>query len=327
MDAALRAHLRFADTSRFEPIRVGASPPEGEAAYPRSPLASPCASRRALCKHRRVPELSAKERARLPDSAFAYIDSTGKRKLPIHDAAHVRNALARFNRVVFEDDAARDRARTRLLRAAQKHGVAPIGFIRSELQPHRRLPSGHVTFLITDVESSTELLARLGEAYAPLLMQIRRLVRVEVRQAGGQEVDSRGDETFAVFREGTAALQAALAIQRAVRDTRWPGDGADVRLRIGLHSGRTTMTDTGYVGLAVHAAARVCFAGHGGQILMTSAVHSTLGDGATDRISLTQLGSWRFRGLPKPIELFQVDAAGDAESFPPPRDAVPASER
>src|ERR687891_426917 len=53
--------------------------------------------------------MSAKERARLPDSAFAYIDSTGKRKLPIHDAAHVRNAMARFNRVVFEDDAARDR--------------------------------------------------------------------------------------------------------------------------------------------------------------------------------------------------------------------------
>jgi class 3 adenylate cyclase len=279
-----------------------------------------------VCKHGRVAALSAKERAQLPDSAFAYIDSTGKRKLPIHDAAHVRNALARFNRVVFEDDAARDRARTRLLRAAQKHGVAPIGFIRSELQPHRRLPSGHLTFLITDVESSTELLARLGDAYAPLLTQIRRLVRVAVRQAGGNEVDSRGDETFAVFREGAAALQAALAIQRAVREARWSSDGADVRLRIGLHSGRTTLSDTGYVGLAVHAAARVCFAGHGGQILMTSAVHAELGDEGTARVPLTPLGSWRFRGLPKPIELFQVDGAGGSASFPPPRDALPAHE-
>jgi class 3 adenylate cyclase len=274
----------------------------------------------------RVAALSAKERAQLPDSAFAYIDATGKRKLPIHDAAHVRNALARFNRVVFDDDAARDRARTRLLRAAQKHGVAPIGFIRSELQPHRRLPAGHVTFLITDVESSTELLAHLGESYAPLLTQIRRLVRVAVRQAGGQEVDSRGDETFAVFREGAAALEAALAIQRAVGETRWPGEGTDVRLRIGLHSGRTTLTDTGYVGLAVHAAARVCFAGHGGQILMTSAVHSELGDGTAERLSLTPLGWWRFRGLPKPIELFQVDVGRRAGSFPPPRDATPAEE-
>ena len=56
-----------------------------------------------MCHHGGVAELSAMERARLPASAFAYIDPTGKRKLPIHDAAHVRNALARFNRVVFED--------------------------------------------------------------------------------------------------------------------------------------------------------------------------------------------------------------------------------
>ena len=299
------------------------SPSKSRVSQPRSAVGARSAG--ALCNDGRVAGLSARERARLPDSAFAYIDSTGKRKLPIHDAAHVRNALARFDRVVFEDDAARDRARTRLLRAAQKHGVAPLGFIRSELQPHRRLPSGQVTFLITDVESSTDLLARLGEEYAPLLTQIRRLVRVPVRQAGGHEVDARGDEMLAVFRESAAAVQAALAIQRAVRETRWPG-GADVRLRIALHSGRPTLTDTGYVGLAVHAAARVCFAGHGGQILITSAVHSTLGDGDIEGISLEQLGSWRFRGLPKPIELFQVDAADGAQSFPPPRDATPAHE-
>ena len=55
--------------------------------------------------------LTAKERAQLPDSAFAYIDSQGKRRLPINDAAHVRNALARFGQVAFEDEEARDRAR------------------------------------------------------------------------------------------------------------------------------------------------------------------------------------------------------------------------
>ena len=69
-----------------------------------------------------MPPLTAKERAQLPDSAFAYIDSEGRRRLPIHDPAHVRNALARFGQVAFEDDEARDRARSRLLRAAKKHG-------------------------------------------------------------------------------------------------------------------------------------------------------------------------------------------------------------
>jgi class 3 adenylate cyclase len=272
-----------------------------------------------------VAELSARERARLPASAFAYIDSTGKRKLPIHDAAHVRNALARFNRVVFEDDAARDRARTRLLRAAQKHGVAPIGFVRSELQPQRRFPTGLVTFMITDMESSTELLARLGDAYAPLLTQIRRVVRTSVRQAGGHEVDSRGDETFAAFAEAAAGVRAALELQRAMREPVWP-EGADVQLRVGLHSGRPKLTDTGYVGLAVHTAARVCVAAHGGQILLTSAVRSALGEGGTDGIALRPLGRWRFRGLPKPIDLFQVDSEGGSVPYPPPRWAIAAEE-
>src|ERR687884_1004651 len=116
--------------------------------------------------------LTAKERAQLPDSAFAYIDSHGKRRLPIHDASHVRNALARFGQVAFEDDDARDRARSRLLRAAKKHGIMPIGFISAQLQPQRKLPTGNVTFLLTDIEGSTELLARLGDGYAPVLAQI-----------------------------------------------------------------------------------------------------------------------------------------------------------
>src|SRR5262249_2592996 len=135
------------------------------------------------CHDQDVPPLSARERANLPDSAFAYIDSTGKRRLPINDAVHVRNALARFNQVHFEDEAARDRARIRLLRAAQKHGVVPIGFISAQLQPQRKLPRGHVTFLLTDIEGSTDLLARLDDRYPTLLTAVRRVMRKSVRQS------------------------------------------------------------------------------------------------------------------------------------------------
>src|SRR5918911_2426012 len=138
-------------------------------------------------------QLSARERAQLPDSAFAYIDSTGRRRLPINDAVHVRNALARFSQVAFEDEAARDRARSRLLRAAQKHGIMPIGFISAQLQPQRKLPTGHVTFLLTDIEGSTELLGRLGDDYASLLADIRRAVRAAVRRAGGHIASAPGD--------------------------------------------------------------------------------------------------------------------------------------
>jgi class 3 adenylate cyclase len=270
-----------------------------------------------------MPPLRAKERAQLPDSAFAYIDSRGRRRLPIHDAAHVRNALARFSQVAFEDEGARDRARLRLLRAAKKHGIMPIGFISAQLQPERRLPKGQVTFLLTDIEGSTELLGRLDEQYALLLADVRRLVRAAVRRAGGLEVSARGDDVFAVFERAPAALEGALAIQRGMRTGAWP-EGIDVRLRIGLHRGRPALTDTGYVGLSVHAAARICFAAHGGQIVMSSAVRAAVLESVAEGISLRSLGAWRFRGLSEPVELFQVDAADLIADFPPLRSALPA---
>jgi class 3 adenylate cyclase len=271
-----------------------------------------------------VPPLSAKERAQLPDTAFAYIDSRGRRRLPIHDASHVRNALARFGQVAFEDEDARDRARNRLLRAAKKHGIMPIGFISAQLQPQRKLPTGHVTFLLTDIEGSTELLGRLGDDYAALLADVRRRVRAAVRSAGGREVSARGDDVFAVFERAPAAVEAALAIERAMRADAWPG-GSDVRLRIGLHRGRPALTDTGYVGLSVHTAARICFAAHGGQIVMSSAVRTAILDSLPDGVSLRTLGGWRFRGLPEPVDIFQVEAVDLLADFPPLRSALPAS--
>jgi class 3 adenylate cyclase len=270
-----------------------------------------------------MPPLRAKDRAQLPDSAFAYIDSRGKRRLPIHDASHVRNALARFGQVAFEDEGARDRARIRLLRAAAKHGIMPVGFISAQLQPQRKLPTGDVTFLLTDIEGSTELLARLGDQYASLLADVRRRVRRALRAAGGHEVSARGDDVFAVFEDASAALEAALAIQRAMRDEAW-SEGLDVRLRIGLHRGRPALTDTGYVGLSVHAAARICFAAHGSQIVMSAPVRTAVLDSLPDGVSLRSLGRWRFRGLPEPVGLFQVDAADLLNEFPPLRSAIPA---
>ena len=267
-----------------------------------------------------MPPLTAKERAQLPNSAFAYIDSDGRRRLPIHDAAHVRNAPARFGQVAFEDEEARDRSRSRLLRAAKKHGIMPIGFISSQLEPQRKLPKGHVTFLLTDIEGSTELLGNLDDKYASLLTDVRRRVRAAVRQAGGREVSARGDDHFAVFEHAPGALQAALAIQRATQAGGWPG-GVDVRLRIGLHRGRPELTDTGYVGLSVHAAARICFAAHGGQIVLSAPVRAQLDGLLPDGVALADLGLWRFRGLPEPIEIFQAIAPDLPGEFPPLRSA------
>jgi class 3 adenylate cyclase len=262
--------------------------------------------------------LRSSDRNRLPDRAFAYIDSTGQRRLPIHDAAHVRNALARFGRVDFEDDEARDQARLRLLRAARRLGVAPIGFVTVQLEPQRRLPRGNVTFLLCDIEGSTELLARLGDGYARLRSDIRRTLRNEVRRAGGHEVDTRADEYFAVFAQASAALRGAVEAQRSIGRHPWPADGQP-RLRMGIHSGRPSLTSAGYVGLAVHAVARVCAVGHGGQIVLTRATLKSIGGALPEGIDVLTLGEYRLRGLDEPLELLQAIAADLAREFPPPR--------
>ena len=256
-------------------------------------------------------DLRTRERANLPDSAFAYIDSSGRRRLPIHDEAHVRNALARFNRVLFEDDAARDRARKRLLRAAKRHGIVPVGFIDGQIRP--KLPTGQLTLLFADIEGSSALLAELGDRYGPVLNAVRRIERAAVRKAGGYEVDARADEYFSVFREAPAAVEAADEIQRAMAAHAWP-DGRSVRVRIGLHTGRPTRTSTGYQGISVNAASRLCNCGHGGQILLSRSVRAALADAS--RWELRHLGAYRLRGIPDEHDIYQLVAPDLPAAFP-----------
>jgi class 3 adenylate cyclase len=266
-----------------------------------------------------VATLGSTKRSALSDKAFAYVDSKGRRRLPIHDESHVRNALARFNQVLFEDETARDRARTRLLRAAKKYGIVPIGFMAGQLRASgpRSLPTGAVTFLLTDIQDSTGHVHRLGDGYGALLANARHIIRAAVQHAGGREVDARGDEVFAVFKRAPSAVAAAIAIQRAFRDHAWPAD-EPVLVRVGIHSGRPTLTDSGYVGVAVHATARVSAAAHGGQILVSTAVIRAMGEELPTDVTFVDTGSHRLRGLPEPETLFQLTVADLPDRFPPP---------
>ena len=382
-------------------------------------------------------QLNSKKRAKLPRSAFAYVDSKGRRRLPIHDEPHVRNALSRFNQVAFEDEAARERARKRLLEAAKKYRIVPIGFMTGQLRSQmseaaagrlvielgqvgtpaelerrlraalrdpslsvlhwsesagtyldgagrpaalpaapagravtllehqgrpmtalvhdravldnpdlvktvtaaarmavenerlrgqveaqaseaRTLPTGHVTFLLTDIEGSTGLLQRLGDRYAALLAEVRAIIRSSVHRAGGREVDARADEFFAVFDRAPTALEAALAIERSLQGRAWP-DRVEVKVRAGIHSGRPTLTDSGYVGLAVHTVARIGSAAYGGQILLSAAARDAVGRARPAGIRFRGLGSHRFRGLRESQAIFQVEAADLPARFPPLR--------
>jgi class 3 adenylate cyclase len=271
-------------------------------------------------------QLSARERASLPDRAFAYIDSKGKRRLPINDEAHVRNALARFERTHFEDDAAREGARRRLLNAAKRYRITPVGFIDGQLRSERSgrapdfsaFPSGAVTFLMTDMEDSTMLLRELADGYTDLLRDVRGVVRNAVRRYGGRQVDLHGDEFLAVFERAAPAVEAAISLQRTMLE-RERGDGRKVRVRAGVHSGRPTLTDSGYVGLSLHTVARVCFVGHGGQIIVSRATRSAVQGSLSAGVRLRSLGRHRLPGLPQQEPLYQVEAKGLSTRFPPLR--------
>ncbi|MFN2589539.1 MAG: adenylate/guanylate cyclase domain-containing protein [Actinomycetota bacterium] len=272
--------------------------------------------------------LSSKDRAKLPDSAFAYIDARGRRRLPIHDESHVRNALARFERVSFEDDAARARARRRLLKAAKKFGILPVGFIDGQFRSERThgpgsvdvssLPRGDVTFLFTDIEDSTALVRKLGDRYAGLLDAVRGIIRKAVRSAGGHEVDARADEFFAAFGTPAAAVHAAVAMQRELATRTWPLK-VECRVRAGIHSGRPTLTETGYVGLAVHTVARICAVADGGQILLSAETKAGVKTTTSEGVRLRSAGRHRLAGLPHPQALYRVEAEGLATAAAPTR--------
>lgn len=151
------------------------------------------------------------------------------------------------------------------------------------------LPSGTVTFLFTDIEGSTDLLRTLGDGYAELLRQERGILRETLTRAEGREIDTQGDAFFFSFPRARDAIAGAVTAQRALGEHDWP-EGVEVKVRMGLHTGEPTVGDEGYLGLDVVRAARICSAGHGGQILMSETTRALLGDALPDRTTLRDLG-------------------------------------
>ena len=271
--------------------------------------------------------LDPKERAGLPDRAFAYIDSRGKRRLPIHDAAHVRNALVRFGQVPFEDEAVREQARMRLLNAAKKFKIVPVGFIAGQLQSERalgergdvvKLPSGFVTMMMTDIEGSTGLVQQLGPRYREVIDQVWAILRSGVADVGGHEVEARADEFFAVFESPRGAVDAAIGVQRELMARTWIDD-LDVRVRIGIHSGYPTSTDDNYIGMDVNTTSRITAVGHGGQVVASANTREGVKASSPNDVTFKALGTHKLRGLPEAVPLYQVAAKGLPTKFPPLR--------
>ena len=176
-------------------------------------------------------------------------------------------------------------------------------------------PGGTVTFLFTDIEGSTRLLQELGEDYGQVVADHRRILRDVFQKAGGHEVDTQGDAFFYSFTRAKDAAAAAVDGQRALADHTWP-QGAEVRVRMGLHTGEPTVGEEGYVGLDVVRAARICSAGHGGQILASETTRALVGNDLPEGVSVRDLGQQHLKDI-QHEHVYELSLEEERHDFPP----------
>ena len=162
-------------------------------------------------------------------------------------------------------------------------------------------PAGAVTLLFTDIEGSVRLWEAGREAMAAASARYNRLVREQVGAAVGHVFMAAGEAFHAVFADPSAALAAAVAVQRGAGREPWP---SPVRVRVALHAGAWAERDGGYVGPVVNRAARLLAVGHGGQILVSGAAHELLADRLPGGIGLADLGEHRLKDLGRAERIF-----------------------
>ena len=175
-------------------------------------------------------------------------------------------------------------------------------------------PSGVVTFLFTDVEGSTRRWENDADGMRAALAAHDAVLRSAIESHGGFMFKHTGDGMCAAFASPRSAVDAAVAAQRAL----------ELPVRMGLATGEAELRDGDYFGTVLNRAARVMAAGHGGQVLLDDAAAHLLSG-----VDLIALGARRLRDIAKPVEMFQVLAAGLGSEFPPLKtlDAAPGNLR
>jgi len=177
-------------------------------------------------------------------------------------------------------------------------------------------PRGTVTFVFTDIEGSTELLKRLGDGYAGVVAEHRRIIRAEFGERGGTEMDTQGDAFFFSFGRARDAVAAAVAAQLSLEEHPWP-EKTKVRVRMSLHTGEPVVGEEGYVGIDVVRASRICSAGHGGQVLLSAATAGLVVEDLPAGVTERDLGRHRLKDLDRPEQIYQLEVPGLPASFPP----------
>jgi predicted ATPase/class 3 adenylate cyclase len=180
------------------------------------------------------------------------------------------------------------------------------------------LPSGTVTFLLTDIEGSTRLWELYPESMRPALVRHDALISETVHRQGGTVIRSRGegDSLFAVFARATDAVAAAGAAQQQLQAEKW-STPTPLRVRMALHTGEADLRGGDYYGSAVNRCARLRAAAHGGQVLLSGATQALVQDQLPEGISLHDLGEHRLKDLVRPERIYQLRHPDLPADFPP----------
>src|SRR4051812_22537861 len=186
---------------------------------------------------------------------------------------------------------------------------------------HEQLPSGTVTFLMTDVEGSTRLWETHPDEMDDVLTKVEQLIAEAVTEHGGHRPveQGEGDSVVAVFRRAGDALAGAWSLQRAIAVFSWP-DGVVPAVRVGIHTGDGIARPDGtYRSVALHRCARIRGLAHGGQVLVSDAATRLAADEVPAGSTLRDLGQHRLRDLTLAERLFQLEPIGAPTTFPPLR--------
>lgn len=169
------------------------------------------------------------------------------------------------------------------------------------------LPSGIVTFLVSDVEGSTRLLDRYPEAAGKALARHAALIRQAIEAHAGVVFSAAGDGFSAAFATAIDGLAAALEAQRTQQ--REPSvETGPLRVRMALHTAAAEPSGGDYYGSAVNRTHRLAAIARGGQVLLSQATQELVSGSLLSGTTLRDLGVYRLRDLDQPERVFQLVA-------------------
>lgn len=195
--------------------------------------------------------------------------------------------------------------------------LAGEGGLAQDSTEGRPLPWGVVTFVFSDVVSSTTLWEARQEAMSKAMSRHDELIAEAVAQHNGYlpVAQGEGDSAVMVFDRASRAAACAIWLQRRFMDEQ--RKGFDLKVRMGLHSGEAEVRQGNYYGPAVNRGARLRDIANGGQILVSEACHMLIRDSLPEGAFLFDLGDHRLKDLSRPERVWQLSHRDIRSDHPP----------